>query len=158
MYLIKPGIVYLRADGYDSGHFIRSNRCNIYVSIAFPPMLSDSRFTLVEGSLQLCTDSAYSFFNAQIFSVRSLWTASDLTFNRQPVIGNLLDARSIGGAASPQYWTILGTEGLLQLLTDLRTNGVLYGIVVQVGVITQTGFYSNRASLNQPKTVFRVRY
>lgn len=152
--------MYLRSVGYDdAGQYYASLREHIYITFDFPILLADRRVSILDASLQICSDGSYPQITIQTFSVQSIWFDL-ITYNSQPQTGSLLFSGSICDSSGAKFWTVLGTEGFNQLLTEYRTKGLTYGVVIKGGrVVAPTGFYSGYATLSlRPKVTFRVRY
>lgn len=134
------------------------NLRHIYVNFDFPTILYNSLVSIIDASLQLCTDGPYLPAPFQTFAVDSYWGYGGVTFNKQPTIGSLLFSGSVGDSLSRNYFTVLGTDGFNQLLTAYRLNAITYGVVIQGGRVTPIGFYSRYSSQFRPIITFKVRY
>jgi hypothetical protein len=152
------GRLLLRANGYDSlGVYHLGIQQYILMTIVFPRLMVDDHVVVVEGSLQLYADSLPASFGLNTYLIGSSWTAS-ATYYTQPALGALLSYGVIPKNSAPGYITMLGVDGLNQLLKLYRASGVNYGIELRGGTITSTAFYSSYASTNQPKLTMKVRY
>ena len=152
------GRLFLRTNGYDSlGVYHLGIQQDILMTIVFPRLMVDDHVVVVEGSLQLYADSLPASFLLNSYWIGSSWTAS-VTYFTQPVLGPLLSSGVIPKNSAPGYITVLGADGLNQMLRLYRASGTNYGIELRGGTITSTAFYSSYASKNQPKLTMKVRY
>lgn len=139
--------------------YVKRNQRNIYIRFEFPSILNDSRVSIVGASLQLCTYAPYPQTPFQTFAVDSHWDDATLSFFNQPSIGSLLFSGTVADSNTVSYWSVLKTDGFQPLLVAYRSNGVSYGVVIQGGRETPTGFYSLLASSSfRPKVTFKVRF
>lgn len=153
-----PVRLYLRGNGYDSlGHYYSGIRRYIYIKFIFPEIFRYPSVSIVEASLELCTDGPYPSTEFQTLSVMSSWTYY-ITYNSQPAIGSLLSSGFVGDSSSGKYWTVVGTDGFNQLVSIYRATGQFYGVMIRGGGFYPTGFYTGITRPNMPKITFKARY
>ena len=152
----------LGSNGYIGSIYYSNIRRHIYLNFDFPPFMKDSRVTMLDGGLELCTDAAAATFGYEINAVTSQWFYYNLTFNQQPRFGAPLQSTPMTTVSSARYVTILTSAALQQLLVDYRANGLVYGVVIQslsnFAVTTSRSFFSMRSTINQPRLSFKVRF
>jgi len=164
----QPNITFMNtrltlgSNGYMGTVYYSNIRRHIYLNFDFPAFMKDPGVTLLDGSLELCTDASVAGFGYQVSAVTSQWLYYSLTYNQQPRLGAPLQATSIPTIASARYVTILTPPVLQQLLMDYRANGLIYGVVIQsqsnfTGTTTRS-FYSMRSTINQPRVSFKARF
>ncbi len=145
-----------------SGSGTGTTRRHIYIEFEFPAFMRDTLAKLTGGSLDLCSIADASnapFVPFRVYVVTSQWQWFSLSFSRQPTSGRQIASGTIARASTPQYWTILNTNAIAELLSDYRANGLIYGITIQGGAsnFTKT-FYSTRSLVNPPRLSFKVRF
>lgn len=142
-----------------SGSVTGTIRRHIYIDFELLAFMRDPNVTLIDGGLELCGEAGQSATSYRVYVVTTQWQWFSLSYNRQPTIGRQIASGTIGSSISPQYWTILNTNAIGELLSDYRANGVVYGIVIQGGTSNLTrSFYSIRSLVNRPRVSFKVRF
>lgn len=133
---------------------------HVYLGFDLPEILKDERVTLLSANLQLTMSSPTPPITVEVYSVASSWSASGLTYNRQPARGPLLERRIVGTGIARQSWSVLTTAGMNQLLAGWRGGLAFYGVVLQGGPpgTTPCGFYSNEVTSSRPKFTLQVQY
>jgi hypothetical protein len=152
--------MFLKANDPDStAPYFVSYLQHIYISFTFPVFLYDQRVSVIEASLLMCSDGPRPATSIRAYSLQSPWL-STLTYNTQPATGSLLYTGTICDSSDAKFWQVLGTEGMAQLLSSFRTQGMVNGIVVKgVTPVGSVGFWSGFAArANQPKYTIKVRY
>lgn len=120
--------VYLSEDGPDSvGHFIMNNRRIIFMAFTFPPLIRDTRVSIVDASIQLVRRDSGTTVGFSTNTVTSDWVASSTTYYTRPAIGNRLYSGIMPGIG---IWPVLTTGGFMQLILDARANRPVYGIQI----------------------------
>jgi hypothetical protein len=151
----------LASNGYIGSNYYSNIRRHIYLNFDFPPFMKDSRVTMIDGSLELCTDGSYSALGYDVYALATQWFYFSLTYNQQPVAASSLPAVPPASVTGARYITVLTSAALQQLLQSYRTNGVIYGVTLQAqstGTATSRSFYSMRSTVNQPRISFKVRF
>ncbi len=158
VYLLPLDRLYLSSNRDDQGQYASGNLRHVYVDFDFPTILNNSVVSIIDASLQFCTDGPYPPAHFETFAVTSYWVHGRLTFNNQPAIGSSVYSGTVGDSLFRNYFTVLDTDGFNQLLTAYRANGMIYGVVMQGGRVTPIGFYSVYSSQFRPIITFKVRY
>lgn len=149
--------LFLRANGTDSLGVIHDGiEQDVLLTIVFPRVLGDSRISLSDGSVQLFADSLPSTFIIKAFPIRSAWTMI-VSFLTQPPLGQMLASSIIGRNMSGSYVTVLGVDGLNQLLASYQSQGVIYGVELKGGTTSSTIFYSSYSQM-KPRILLKARY
>jgi len=150
----------LGSNGYVGSTYYGNIRRHIYISFNFPAFMKDPGVTLLDGSLELCTDGPYSAISYDIYALSSNWFYFSLTFNQQPIFGLPLRSGSGSSITGPRYETILTLTELNQLLLNYRSAGLINGLVIQArtGYAISRSYYSMRSTINQPRVSFNVRF
>jgi hypothetical protein len=132
----------------------------IYLKFDLPAILRNEEVRILDASLQLMMSSPTPPISIQTYSVAASWTAASITYNIQPARGSLLGTGIIGSGFMGQYWSVLTTSGISQLVTDWRANRPIYGVVVQGGPSSATpaSFYSSELSGGAPRLTIQVQY
>lgn len=164
----QPTVVFLNtrlmltSNGYIGSVYYGNIRRHIYLNFDFMAIMKDSRVTMLDGSLELCTDGPYAVLGYEVFSLTSLWFYYTLAFNQQPAFGSSLPATPASSTTGAQYVTVLSGTAMQQLLANYRTNGLIYGVVIQANSTTgysgSQNFYSMRSTVNRPRVSFKVRF
>ena len=150
--------LYLRSNGLDSlGQSQTGIRRYIYLKPDFPQILRYEAVSIIEASLQLCSDGPSPSCSYEVYLVTSFWDLI-VTYNRRPEIGELLYSGTIPVSSSGKYLTLLSGDALGKLVSQFRANNYLHGIVIQGGTVNPIGFFSSRASQNRPRMTFRIHY
>ena len=147
-------------NGYIGATYYSNIRRSIYMNFDFPPFMKDTRVTLLDGSLELCTEGAYASIACDIYAVASMWFYYSLTFNQQPVIGVPLRNPTFAATTGARYETILTIDHFKVLLDNYRAAGLINGIVIQgrPGYAVTRSYYSTRSLVNPPRISFKVRF
>ena len=149
----------LRADGYDNtGVYHSGIEQSILARLDFPAFLADERVTLLEASVEMCTDKPYAPFPVRTYAITSTWGTRLVTYNTRPSTGALLYTGSIGDYYSAKYGTVLGTDGVKALIADYRATGLMNGIMIKGGTIDSATVYSSYGNVNKPRIIFTVRF
>lgn len=158
-FLLNTRLIVAR-NGYIGTIYYGNIRRSIYLNFEFPPFMKDSRVTLLDGSLELCTDGPYTSIGYDIYAVASPWFYYSLTFNSQPPVSVPLRNPSMPATTSPRYEAILTLDQMRLLLDNYRSAGIIYGIVIQsrTGSALSRSYYSTRSLINTPKVSFKLRF
>jgi hypothetical protein len=128
------------------------------INFDIPELVRNEGVALVEANLELRTDAAYPSFNYQTFIVTAAWDYK-ATYNNQPAVGPMLSSGTVGDASPSKYWSVLGTNGIRQIVDNWKAGGRFYGVEIQGGTVAGRGFYSSYSALgNRPRIWFKVRY
>jgi len=152
----------LTSNGYIGSIYYGNIRRHIYLNFDFPAVMKDLRVIMLDGNLELCSDGPYAVLGYEVFSLTSQWIDYSLTFFQQPTFGSNLPATPASSITGAQYVTVLSGAAMHQLLANYRTNGLIYGVVIQANSTTgysgSQNFYSMRSTINRPRVSFKVRF
>ena len=129
---------------------------NIYISFSFPEILTDTRFTIVDGALHLFRYDRGPAITITTFALLSFWDQSSLVYSRQPAQGDSLYSATLGSFGD---CTVLGADGVKKLLPQWIANRNFFpGVVIKGGDSTLARFFSYEGSGEKPKLTLTVRY